>query len=497
MDKQKLESILKIGETIAVEFKRCGNGIENDVYETVCSFLNRFGGDIFMGVLNDGTVSGVSEKAAVDMIKNFIKVISNPTMLTPTIYLVPEIIRYEGKTIIHVHVPVSAEVHSFKKTVYDRVDDADVKVTATSQLASMYIRKQNIFTEKRIFPYVSLDDLRLDLLPRIRKLATNNIEGMHGWESMTDVELLRSAGLYGTDRATGEKGYNLAAVMLLGKDDVIRDICPAYETDALVRKINVDRYDDREIVRTNLIESYDKLMDFARKHLPDKFFLEGLERKNLRNIITREIIGNTLIHREFTSAYIAKFVIEKKRMYTENASRSSGDGVITPDNMEPNPKNPIIASFFRNIGWSDRLGSGVRNLYKYSRYYSGQEPEFIEGDIFRIIVPLNEEYSYDSSDTNINGSNGRNKLDRLDHSDQLDKGSEKIEDKLLKLLEKKPGIKTKEISEVLGLSLSQVKYYMKKLKDDNKVKRHGTNRNGYWEISPRNIKNLRRNDDDR
>ena len=23
--------------------------------------------------------------------------------------------------------------------------------------------------------------------------------------------------------------------------------------------------------------------------------------------------------------------------------------------MEPNPKNPIIASFFRNIRWSDRL----------------------------------------------------------------------------------------------------------------------------------------------
>lgn len=51
--------------------------------------------------------------------------------------------------------------------------------------------------------------------------------------------------------------------------------------------------------------------------------------------------------------------IEKDRMYTENANRSSGDGIITPDNMEPNPKNPIIASFFKNIGWSDRLGSGV------------------------------------------------------------------------------------------------------------------------------------------
>ena len=103
-----------------------------------------------------------------------------------------------------------------------------------------------------------------------------------------------------------------------------------------------------------------------------------------------------MIHREFTSSYTAKFVIEKDRMYTENANRSSGDGIITPDNMEPNPKNPIIASFFRNIGWSDRLGSGVRNIFKYSKYYSGEEPEFVEGDVFRIIVPLNEDYSYDN-----------------------------------------------------------------------------------------------------
>ncbi len=109
-----------------------------------------------------------------------------------------------------------------------------------------------------------------------------------------------------------------------------------------------------------------------------------------------EMIANTLIHREFTSSYTAKFVIEKDRMYTENANRSSGDGIITPDNMEPNPKNPIIASFFRNIGWSDRLGSGVRNIFKYSKYSSGEEPEFVEGDVFRIIVPLNEDYSYDN-----------------------------------------------------------------------------------------------------
>lgn len=63
---------------------------------------------------------------------------------------------------------------------------------------------------------------------------------------MGDEELLRSAGLYGHDIATGESGLNLAAIMLLGRDDVILNVAPAYVTDALVRKVNVDRYDDRK-----------------------------------------------------------------------------------------------------------------------------------------------------------------------------------------------------------------------------------------------------------
>lgn len=149
-------------------------------------------------------------------------------------------------------------------------------------------------------------------------------------------------------------------------------------------------------------------MDFGKKHLPDKFFLEDTVNKSLRNTILREMVSNILMHREFSSSYTAKFVIEKERMYVENASRAAGEGFITVDNLEPNPKNPIIAAFFRNIGYADQLGSGVHNLFKYSKYYSGQEPEFIEGDVFRIIVPLDEEYSFDF---NI-GKNGTKSADK-------------------------------------------------------------------------------------
>ena len=124
------------------------------------------------------------------MVKNFISCISNPALFSPTVYLAPEILSYEGKTIIHVHVFSSAEVHSFKKVIYDRVNDADVKVTATAQIAQMYIRKQNIFTERKIYPYAKMEDLRLDLLPKIRIMAQNHAGGQHPWTGMND-ELCR------------------------------------------------------------------------------------------------------------------------------------------------------------------------------------------------------------------------------------------------------------------------------------------------------------------
>lgn len=43
---------------------------------------------------------------------------------------------------------------------------------------------------------------------------------------------------------------------------------------------------------------------------------------------------------------------------------------------------------FREVSLADELGSGMRNTYKYTKLYSGGEPQFIEGDLFRTIIPL-------------------------------------------------------------------------------------------------------------
>ena len=50
----------------------------------------------------------------------------------------------------------------------------------------------------------------------------------------------------------------------------------------------------------------------------------------------------------------------------ENANRTASAGLITFDNLELNPKNPIIAAFFRNIGYANQLDPTKVGLPKKS-----------------------------------------------------------------------------------------------------------------------------------
>ena len=67
---------------------------------------------------------------------------------------------------------------------------------------------------------------------------------------------------------------------------------------------------------------------------------------------------------------------------------ANGNGVLNFSQFEPFSKNPPIAKVFREVSLADELGSGMRNTYKYTKLYSGGEPQFIEGDLFRTIIPL-------------------------------------------------------------------------------------------------------------
>ena len=362
MTTEFMRDLLSKNEKITVEYKTCQCGIQEDVYETVCSFSNRYGGYIIMGAEDDGTPIGINRNMVKDMKKNFVNQLNNPDKMSPTLYLSLEVL-----------------------------EDGDMDITDSPiQLQNMYNRKSNTYVEHKIFPYVTAEDLRMDLMDKVRNLAKSKNPD-HPWLKMSDKEILKSAGLWEKDFSSGIQGYNLAGVLLFGKDEVIRSCCPGYITDAIYRVENLDRYDDRLQVTTNLIEAYELLMDFVAKHTSDKFCLIDNVNTSIRGIISREVIANILVHRDYSSAFPAKVIIEKDWLKTENWCIPRRHGNIMSDEFTPYPKNPLIRQFFANIGRTDTIGSGVRNLYKYTPIYSdGGKPELIEDDVFRITIPLDK-----------------------------------------------------------------------------------------------------------
>ncbi len=86
-------------------------------------------------------------------------------------------------------------------------------------------------------------------------------------------------------------------------------------------------------------------------------------------------------------------------------------------------------------------------------YSKGTEPQLIEEDIFRTIIPLVPE-----------------------------KSSEKTVEKILILIRENPKITMKEMEKATGLSRRGIEWNITKLKKEGKIKRVGPDRGGHWDV---------------
>lgn len=193
----------------------------------------------------------------------------------------------------------------------------------------------------------------------------------------------------------------------------------------------------------------------------DPFYLEGDMRISLRDKIFREAVANSLIHREYSSAYVAKMIIEKDKVVFENANIPHAYGELNPSNFTPYPKNPNIAKIFREIGFADELGSGVKNLYKYSKIYGGSDPLIVEGEIFKIEVrTILEEKSYEGVNEGVKS--------------------------LYLLIVKNPNKRTTFFAKELNTSIKNIERWIKQLRDAGKIEFVGSPKTGGYRSIDKN-----------
>lgn len=150
---KNLLSFIEQGEGTAVEFKKSTKEITKDVYHTVCSFSNRNGGHIFLGIEDNGKISGVHPERVEAIKKDFITSVNNENIFYPPLYLTPAVYEYDGKIIFYIHVPMAPNVCRCTGRIFDRNNDSDIDITRNEGLVyQLYARKQDTYYVNKVFP---------------------------------------------------------------------------------------------------------------------------------------------------------------------------------------------------------------------------------------------------------------------------------------------------------------------------------------------------------
>mgnify|MGYP006278657373 CR=1 FL=1 len=111
------------------------------------------------------------------------------------------------------------------------------------------------------------------------------------------------------------------------------------------------------------------------------------------------------------------------------------------------------------IGRSEELGKGLKNVFKYSKAYSGSdEILFQEDDVFTTKVPLRK------SNATVNAT-----------VNERQKG-------ILKKANEDRNITISQLAEKLNVSRDTILRDIKKLKILKIIKRVGSDKTGYWEV---------------
>ena len=121
---------------------------------------------------------------------------------------------------------------------------------------------------------------------------------------------------------------------------------------------------------------------------------------------------------------------------------------------------------FREIGLADELGSGMRNTYKYTQLYSGQNPLFEEGNIFRTIIPLKKIATQKVGGSNVAHDVAHDKVALIEFIKEKVRSNDKIT--------------RKEIADEAGVSVKTVERVIKEIDNLQYV---GSGNNRHWELN--------------
>ena len=371
---------IPVVESLEVEFKsdlKCYP--DHDLIEEIVGMTNTIGGVLFLGVEDDGTITGVHKKHK-DAI-GVTALIANSTV--PPVAVRAEIITEEEKDILKIEIPRSRGVIS---TASGKILRRRIKFDGLPEVIPMYSYEiPSKLAELGMLDYsaqplagAALDDLDSNQRVRLRRIIQNRQGGEKFLLSLPDDELdiaLRMVTKVGDNYVPTVTG-----MLLLGKEERIAELMPTAKSSFQVLEGTAVRMNEDSC--KPLIELFENYETYLKAWNPERETEYGLFRIPIPEFdwsAFREGLVNAFSHRDYTMLGNVRVLIDDEGMIISNPGGFI-DGVNLKNllTVEPHGRNPALADAMKRIGLAEKTGRGIDRIFEGSIIFGRPWPDYSE-----------------------------------------------------------------------------------------------------------------------
>ncbi len=367
-------------ESLTVEFKSDLKRLpDSELTETVVGMANTKGGTLYLGVEDDGTITGVSEvhKDAVGVTA----LIANHTV--PSVSVRAEVISEEEKEILKIEIPAGRTVVSSSSGKMLR---RRLKADGSPEVIPMYSYEiVTRLSELALLDFsagplagADLKDFDPNQRTRLRDIIQTRPGGEKNLLGLSDDELDKA--LRFTAETEGKDCPTVTGMLILGKENRIRELMPTAR--ASFQVLEGTNVKVNQETAAPLLETLEKFETYADAWNPEKETEYGLFRvavPEFDRAAFREGLINAFCHRDYTMLGMVRVLIDDEGLTISNPGGFI-DGV-TIDNLltaEPHGKNPALADALKRIGLAEKTGRGIDRIFEGSILYGRPWPDYSE-----------------------------------------------------------------------------------------------------------------------
>ena len=361
METVELLEILSRGEDSKHQFKRNVTNVDSLAGEMV-AFSNGAGGTMFIGVNDDGSISGLTNKD----IPRLNQLISNTASqhIEPAINPLTENIKTDSGLIMLVSIPAGINKPYMNKngTIWMKNGADKRRATAREEIQRLFQQSNLLHADVLPVPDVTLTDLDLDYF---RDFFQRRFGRDLDDEELSLLTVLENMNLLKDGSLT------IAGVLLFSK-------YPGFKLPAFIVKagafdsfdLNTTNYNDSRDIAGKLSDVFQQTVYFIVSNLRHVQGDQGINSVGIPEIpreSIEELVSNALIHRDyFISAPVRVFIFRDR---VEIISPGHLPNNLTVENIKAgnsNARNPTLASFANHVLPYRGYGSGIiRALAKY------------------------------------------------------------------------------------------------------------------------------------